>query len=104
MAIVRKSLNDIKNYQPTAQDITQLQRLQTMTDDDIDFSDMPELTEEDFANAISAQEFWKNRQKSKESVGIDKTILARFQAKAKQTNSDYQTLINKALEEYLLVH
>ena len=67
--------------------------LESMTEEDIDFSDIPPLTEEFFQNAslrIPASQIpqW---------VKIDSDILEWFQSQS----SEHKTLINEALRQYI---
>jgi len=67
-----------------------------MNDDEIDYSDIPELGED----------FWKNAklvipdQKAKISIRLDKDILEWFKAEGK----GYQTKINAVLRSYVEAH
>ncbi|MFU8926897.1 hypothetical protein [Acinetobacter puyangensis] len=49
MAIVRKTLEEIKNT-PISQEA--LDRIDAIKDEDIDFSEIPELTKHDFSRAV----------------------------------------------------
>jgi uncharacterized protein (DUF4415 family) len=75
---------------------TDWEALERMTDDDIDFSDIPPLTEEFFKNAslrIPAHQIpqW---------VKIDPDILEWFQAHS----PEHKTSINDVLREYITRH
>ena len=75
-----------------------LKRLATLSDDDIDLSDMPEFTNWLCAARCSIVS-------SDSMIGdsiVSSSIIARFQNKAKKTGRNYQDMINDALEEYLL--
>lgn len=75
---------------------TDWDRIDRMNDDEIDYSDIPELGED----------FWKNAklvipdQKAKISIRLDKDILEWFKAEGK----GYQTKINAVLRSYVEAH
>lgn len=79
---------------------TDWERLDAMTDTEIDFSDCPELTSEMFTKAIVKNNPPKPQINSKVSVPIDRDILEWF----KSQNQDYQTQINRLLREYIEAH
>ena len=79
----------------SAEQEANLQRLAVLSDDDIDLSDMPEVT--DWSGATRGSVV------SSDSM-VGASIIARFQDKAKKTGGNYQDMINDALEEYLLDH
>lgn len=69
-----------------------LARIDAMTDDDIDYSDIPELDDE----------FWENAElyiggKKAISIRVDEDVLDFFKARGK----GYQTAINKVLRQYM---
>ena len=70
----------------TAKQQADLEHLATLSDDDIDLSDIPEAT--DWSGAIRG------------SIRTQASSTDR----AKQTGGDYQEMINNALEEYLTDH
>jgi hypothetical protein len=71
----------------TAKQQADLEHLARFSDDDIDLSDIPEVTE--WSGAIRG------------SV-INPSIIAKFKDRTKQTVGDYQEMINDALEKYLI--
>lgn len=71
----------------TAKQQADLEHLARLSDDDIDLSDIPEVTE--WSGAIRG------------SV-INPSIIAKFKDRTKQTVGDYQEMINDALEKYLI--
>ena len=77
---------------------TDWERINTMKDEDIDLSDIPEVTEDQMAGA-KLRTGSKPLQKSKVRVNIflDANIVAYFKAQA--GGRGYQTLINEALKE-----
>lgn len=70
---------------------TDWERLATMQDDEIDYSDIPPLTDEFFAQA---QLTLPN------AVPLDPDILDWFKAQGR----DYTTQINRVLREYMALH
>ncbi len=69
-----------------------LKHLDTMTDSDIDYSDIPEL----------GDEFWKDAKllaggKKAISLRVDEDVLAFYKARGK----GYQTVMNKVLRQYM---
>ncbi|CAM3988236.1 hypothetical protein PSAR109036_02965 [Psychrobacter arenosus] len=98
MNMVRYKANELPSL--TAEQEANLQRLATLPDKDIDFSDIPESTE--WSGAIRGS-ILSNNPTTNESL-VNPSIIARFQDKAKETGGNYQDMINDALEEYLLDH
>ena len=82
---------------------TNWERLEIMHDKDIDLSDIPEITEDQFKKA-KIRFGGKPIQKGKMRVNIllDAKIVAYFRAQAERRG--YQTLINEALKENILHH
>ena len=69
-----------------------------MTDEDIDFSDIPEITEEQMAKAVMKVGGKPvERGKMRVNMYLDKDIVAFFKAKA--GGRGYQTLINESLRQ-----
>lgn len=84
----------------TANQQADLEHLATLSDDDIDLSDIPEVT--DWSGAIRSST--RSQALSTEASVISPNILAKFKDRAKQTGGNYQDMINDALEEYLTDH
>lgn len=84
----------------TADQEASLKRLAMLSDDDIDLSDIAEITEWSGAvrGSVLSNDFVNN------TTLVSPTIIARFKDKAKKTGGNYQDMINDALEEYLLDH
>jgi uncharacterized protein (DUF4415 family) len=70
-----------------------------MTDDDIDFSDNPELTDEFFAKA-TVREPPGGRQLVNVTLPVDPVVLAWYTS----CGDDWETVVQAALREYLLAH
>ena len=84
----------------TSKQQADLDYLATLSDDDIDLSDIPEIT--DWSGAIRGS--IKPQTLTTEASVISPSILAKFKDRAKQTGGNYQDMINDALEEYLTDH
>ena len=91
MAIVRYREEDIPPL--SKQRIAQLNALAQRPDEEIDFSDIPPLTEQFWQNAVRGQ-FYRPK-KSQVSVRIDNDILAWL----KKDGKGYQTRLNQILRQ-----
>jgi uncharacterized protein (DUF4415 family) len=72
---------------------TNWQALESMSDDDIDYSDIPPLTEEFFENAVLRLPVGQ----AKNLVQLDPDVMDWFQAQSKE----YKTLINSVLRRHI---
>ena len=88
---IRVRLEDLPPL--TEADREELRRLAEIPDEDIDFSDIPELTEEDFANAVWHPGYGKQQV----TVRLDRDVLHFF----KQGGRGYQTRMNAVLRAYM---
>lgn len=79
---------------------TDWERLDTMTDEDIDFSDSPEIKPEQFAKAIVRQGLPVDKSKAQVTLRIDSDVLEWFKSQGK----GYQTKINSLLRAYMEAH
>ena len=79
---------------------TDWQRLDAMTDEDIDFSDCPEITPEIFAKVIVRRGLPNPKTKAEVTLRIDSDVLEWFKSQGRS----YQTLINTLLREYMKAH
>jgi uncharacterized protein (DUF4415 family) len=70
--------------------------LEAMSDENIDYSDIPPLDEEFFKNAKLVERLSRTEQIS---IKIDTEVLEWFKERAKEKN--YQTLINDVLRTYV---
>lgn len=86
--IVRMKLEDIP---PISEE--RLREIEAIPDDQIDTSDIPEWTEEEFANAV----WHSGHGKQQVTVRLDRDVLAFF----KQGGRGYQTRINAALRAFM---
>ncbi len=74
-----------------------LAELAAMSDNDIDYSDIPEATEEFWKNA---RVVWPERLKVHLSLRLDPDIVAFF----KKDGRGYQTRMNAVLRAYVAAH
>jgi uncharacterized protein (DUF4415 family) len=79
---------------------TDWQRLNTMTDEEIDLSDCPEITPEKFAKAIVRQGLPMDKSKAQVTLRIDSDVLEWFRSQGR----GYQTQINRLLRAYMEAH
>ena len=75
-------------------------RLEAMTDEDIDFSDCPEVTPEMFAKAVVRQGLPNPKTKTQVTLRIDSDVLEWFKSQGR----GYQTQINSLLRAYMEAH
>jgi len=78
---------------------TDFARLDKMKDEDIDFSDAPEITPEMFAKAIVRRGL-KPRTKTQVTLRVDTDVLEWY----KKQGRGYQTKINLLLRAYMQEH
>lgn len=71
------------------------------SDKDIDFSDIPELTDSQLKSAfrVGGQALKHKVSKSLIAIRIDSKLLSKIQNLAKKNDCPYQTLINELLNE-----
>lgn len=88
MTLIRKTLEEIAAAPPVQPDLVQIR------DEDIDLSDIPELTEEDFRNArlVTPEErmLW--------SLGVDRVVVE----KLREEGTPLRELLNRVLRGYLV--
>lgn len=82
----------------TAKQRKELAALAAMPDSEIDFSDIPKLTEKDWEGATIGR-FYKPIKESV-TIRLDSDVVHYF----KLTNTHYQRAINQALREYMQTH
>ena len=80
----------------TPEDHAQLKRLAEMPDEDIDYSDIPPLTEKFWRNAVRNPFYRPN--KTSTTVRVDSDVLMWLKSQGK----GYQTKINAILREAML--
>jgi uncharacterized protein (DUF4415 family) len=80
--------------------MTDWDRLDRMRDEDIDFSDSPEMTAEDFARSVVRWGIAGRVKKELVTLRMDADVLEWFRALGK----GYQTRINLLLRSYMNAH
>jgi uncharacterized protein (DUF4415 family) len=75
-------------------------RLSEMTDEDIDTSDIPEITPEQFARAIVRKGLRSPEPKAQITIRVDREVLDWFRAQGR----GYYTRINTLLRAYMEAH
>ncbi len=78
-------------------DLTDYDRLRRMTDEDIDFSDIPEVTPEMFARGIVRRGLKPVLRKKQLTLRIDSDVVDWY----KKQGAGYQTRINSLLRAYM---
>ena len=91
MTTIRKHINEIP---PMGGE--RAKEIESMSDEDIDYSDIPPLDEEFFKNAKLVKRKLRTEQIS---IRIDTEVLEWFKTHAKEKG--YQTLINDVLRTYV---
>lgn len=89
----------MKNENTLARSGTDLAKLDALRDEDIDFSDLPEVTPAMFAKAIVRRGL-KPRTKAQLTLRLDSDVLEWF----RQQGPGYQTRINALLRAYMEEH
>ena len=79
---------------------TDWNRLDTMTDQDIDYSDIPEIPPEMFAQAVVRHGLKPESRKEQLTLRVDGDVLTWFKAQGR----GYQTRINALLRAYMEAH
>lgn len=84
------------NGKPTNKDISaELAALEAMSDDDIDYSDIPAITDfSGFKRGVFRPE------KNPVTIRLDSDVVAWFKA----VEPKYQTAVNRVLREYMMRH
>lgn len=75
-------------------------RIDSVTDEDIDFSDNPEVTADMFVNAVIRKGLKPLPRKSQLTLRIDQDVIDFF----KDQGRGYQTRINQLLRAYMDAH
>jgi uncharacterized protein (DUF4415 family) len=79
---------------------TDWQRLDAMNDEEIDLTDCPEITPQQFAKAVVRNGLPINKNKAQVTLRIDNEVLEWFKSQGK----GYQTQINSLLRAYMEAH
>jgi uncharacterized protein (DUF4415 family) len=80
-----------------------LKRIDNMTDEDIDFSDIPPLTDEQLSTMRPLSEVFPDiiPKKVRITIRLDADIVSWFKEQVQQAGGgNYQTLMNEALRKY----
>ena len=80
--------------------LTDWERLDALQDEDIDLSDMPEVTPEMFARAVVRRGIKPTPSKQQVTIRLDDDVLEWFRAQGK----GYQTRINSLLRAHMDAH
>ena len=75
-------------------------RIDAMSDDDIDYSEIPEFTEEMWENGILMKGFKPIPNKNQENFPIDRDIIKFF----KSLEFNYPAKVNQILRDYMEAH
>ncbi len=90
---MKKSSTSIKSQ-------TNFEKLHSMTDEDIDFSDIPETTPEMWAKGVLRKNFKPIPRKSQLTLRMDQDVIDFFKSQGR----GYQTRINQLLRAYMEAH
>jgi len=89
--------DDVTSNKPfSADELDQLARLEAMRDEDIDFSDIPELTDEQWATARRGM---TRPLKQPVTIRLDADVVGWFKEHA--GDKPYQTEINRVLRQHV---
>jgi len=91
---------DMKQQDTGKTSETDWKRLDSMRDEDIDFSDIPEITPEMFARAVVRDGLKAKASKAQVTLRIDRDVLEWFRG----LGNGYQTRINALLRAYMEAH
>ena len=83
-------------YVPTAEEKARLEKLMAMPDEDIDFTDIPEITDEQWAGR---QRGHYRPIKQPVTIRLDADVLGWFKERA--GDGPYQTEINRVLRQHM---
>ena len=82
---------------------TDFKRFDAMTDEEIDFSDIPPLTDEQLSAMKPLRDVFPNavQEKVRITLRLDSDIVSWFKEQVKTGGGNYQGLINDALRRYI---
>ena len=80
--------------------LTDWARVDALTDEEIDFSDSPEITPEMFAKAVVRQGLKSKSKKMQLTLRVDSDVVTWF----KEQGQGYQSRINALLRAYMEAH
>ncbi|MBX3291060.1 MAG: BrnA antitoxin family protein [Acidobacteria bacterium] len=84
----------------TTKSQTDWERLDAMTDDDIDYSDIPPITDEMWARGVLRKGLKPVPKKQQLTLRVDQDVVDFF----KEQGRGYQTKINQLLRAYMEAH
>ena len=87
----------MKKSNTTNKSETDWARIDTMKDEDIDFSDIPKVTPEMFARGVLRKNLKTAVINGQETLAVDQDIIEFFKAQGQ----NYQTRINQLLRAYM---
>lgn len=90
----------MKNSATSTKSLTDWERVDAMTDADIDLSDCPEVTPELFARAVVRDGLKPRLKKEQLTLRVDSDVIAWFKGRGR----GYQTQINALLRAYMDAH
>ena len=90
----------MKKTLTTKKSETDWKRIDAMKDEDIDLSDIPEVTPEMFARAVLRRNFKPIPRKKQLTLRVDSDVVDWY----KKQGSGYQTRINSLLRAYMEEH
>ena len=90
----------LKNAPTSSTSLADWERIDALSDEDIDLSDSPEVTPEMFANAIVRRGLKPPPTKAQVTLRVDSDVLAWYKAQGR----GYQTRINALLRAYMEAH
>lgn len=90
----------MKKSNTTNKSETDWEKINTMTDDEIDFSDNPKVSPEMFARGILRKNLKPITRKSQLTLRIDQDVIEFFKSQGR----GYQTKINQLLRAYMEAH
>jgi uncharacterized protein (DUF4415 family) len=99
--IVRREFDPTNPPRLTAKERAQIKALKQRPDSEIDQSDIPELTDRFWRNAVRNPYYRPIKQQL--TLRLDADLVAWFKRRAKEGRG-YQTGINRALREYVERH
>ena len=90
----------MKKKRTSKQSDEELKRLADMADDDIDTSDIPEISPEQFAQAVVREGLTERQPKAQLTLRLDRDVLEWFRRQGR----GYQTRINALLRAYMVAN
>lgn len=90
----------MRNSATSTKSLTDWERVEAMTDADIDLSDWPEVTPEMFARAVVRDGLKPRLKKEQLTLRVASDVIAWFKGRGR----GYQTQINALLRAYMEAH